>query len=666
MAFSSIEVTFNGVPQVDDVIGFSNNESSPIAAILEVFKTLRQASFQTTIGSNTSDSATRYGDAITLDFNSTSQYTISVASNVVTIEATIDDEIFAESDNNTSGRITSVITNLIAVPPFAITDVSYLDATVNPVCSHIKVQVTTNELAVKVTSPVTIDPNVINPFFFEWVRGDNIDITCEDGAAEEDTENVTLPQTLSVSNLTVDILNSPSGATVTITVTNVEGLTLQYSLDDITYQDENIYFGLAADDYTIFVQDDFGCTINDDFTVDEFTPDVTTTEAFFFISKAMSIRFKREVTWGDCTDYRNEENTLSCEYNALLPYREVQLFQTCDTITTQFKSNYETLAANVINSDGSKDALSITQITTNIDRKDKRDSTYYAINSEQTGIYFTTGDTYDYDTDVQNGTYALNGALPDWGIVGNFMFLDAIGWFTIVDIIFNDDVNADVLVIEYVYTGDPATIISSSNYNLFNYEVYEFDIDFSVYDLLEVSVEIINTDATFGTETYTSEIIEVAERWEDTLQILYYNPTNTDVFYSTGIQNKVRVGWEAFLANVDASAEGINTDTNSILLNSRIYETNILTLSPVTVGIMRQLTMALSHKELYLDEVKYRLSDDGLEVENFGQTNLQVITATLIKDGNVYNSEDEGNPESVQGTSDIEGLLQSDDDYLKV
>ena len=669
MALSKFVVTFNSVPAIDTILNVSSLFPGAPGAInlTETFKTLRTgAGISQLLDSLETDViASFYVDAFNLDYNNTSLYTVTILSNVVTIEATVDNIVFTEVTNTTSGAVTVVITNEVVAPAFTIDAVTFITATTNPVCTHVKVQVDTSELATKVTSPVVIDPNVINPFFFEWVRGDNINITCENVSADSDTENVTTPQTLSASNITVNILNSPSGATVTIDVSNVTGLTLTYSLDDITFQSSNLFSGLAEGNFTIFVQDQLGCKVSTPFTIDEFSPDISVSVAEFSIEKAMSIRFKEDVVWGNCSDYKTEENTLSCEANVLLPYRTVQQFQTCDTITTQFKSNYATISANVIKSDGTKDALTIIKKSSNLDRKDKRDANFFNLSNGQTGIHFTTGQTYDFDTGLPIGTFALNGLLPDWGIIGNFVFLEvALAWFTIIDVIFDDDLNADVLVVDFVYTGIPDITIASSNYNVENFEIYEFDIDFSVYDTQMIQVEILNVDTTFDNVRTLSEVIEVEVRFEDTIEIIYWNTTNTEVFYATGIRNKIRVEFENFRAGIDPETEILKTDTNTILLNSQMYETNTLILSPVTEGIMRQITQGFMHKEVFLNGVKYILSEVP-EVEPFGQTNLSTITAIFIKDGKVFSSELDGVGTQIEGTTELIGLLASDEDFIK-
>ena len=660
---SKIEITFVSSPLDFQILTIVNSLSG--FKLKETFTPFRQANAECEIGVSGAATALNYLTAVSLDYNSTGLYTITLLGDVVTIEAVQEGVVFSVFQNTTLGAVTTVIINQPATPQLTIDDITFSEADADP-CNNIKVNVTTSELATKVTSPLIIDPNVDNPFEFDWVREVTINIACET-ATLNTSLNVQLPDILSVGTTQVNIFNTPTGGNVTVTHTSSNLLTLQYSLDDITYQSSNVFNGLIVDTYTMYVKDQFGCNISIPFEIVIFTPDISVTVPDFALSKAMSIRFKRDIVWNNCTDYKNEENTLSCEYNSLLNYKEIQKFQTCDLEPTQFRTNYQVRLANVIKEDGTKDALTIVKKTTNLDKKDKRDATWYDIDGTTAGIYFTSGDTYDYDTGLQNGTYELNGELPEWAIINNFVFLDGIGWFTIVDKFTSNEFNADVIVIEYDSApGTPTSIIVSSNYNLFNYDVFEFDVDMAVYDNQQIQVEVLATDDTFTNIRELSELLWIDERWEDTIEIRYWNLDNTDVFYATGIKNKIRPDVENFQPNIEPSSEGLNTDQNSILLNARIYETNILTLSPCTIGIMRQVTQALSHKELYLDGVQYRLADDGLEVENYGQTNLVVVTATLIKSGNVYNTEFEGTSNQIDGQTELIGLLQNGNDYIKV
>jgi len=253
-------------------------------------------------------------------------------------------------------------------------------------------------------------------------------------------------------------------------------------------------------------------------------------------------------------------------------------------------------------------------------------------------VYYTTGNTYNYTTGVQEGTYELYGDLPNYGAIGNYIYLDSIGWHEIIDIIYDDDKDADVLVIEYTYEGAEDDIIVSSLYNRKNYEVYEFSTDMSNYDGEEIQIEILMLDSSFENRNFKSEKILVQEVWNDTLELKWFNPTDTFIYYSTGLINKARVDFQSFLASTDSELDIHKTDTTTILISSESYETMTLESDYVTTGIKRQLDLAFIHKELYINGVKYVLNSSP-ESEAIKFTNQHILTYNLTKTGNVFNSE---------------------------
>jgi hypothetical protein len=666
MAKSKIVITFNSIPAIGTKLWINNDLSATV--LKETFDDIRTFNGVTLIGANVDECAFNYLTALNLDYNSGGLYIITVLNNVVTIEAVQDGVTFTETNNTTSGAVTTVDENEPATPELTIDDITFSEADTNP-CDNIKVTVTTSELATKVTSPLLIDPNNDNPFSFDWVRQVIIDIICKTATLNAN-QTIATPEILSVGTTQINIVNTPTGGDVTVTHDLNVLLELEYSLDGILWQsgfNANKFTGLVEDSYTMYVRDQFGCEITIPFEITVFTPDISVTDAFNYLAKEMSIRFKRNQVWDFCNIYRIEENTLSCEEKVENAYKIVQKFQTCDIITTQFLSNYDTLEANVIKEDLSRDVLTISKKSNNIGTKDKRDATYYNAENNQTGIYYTSGDTYNYDTGFPNGTYALNGALPNYGAIGNFILLDGEGWFEIVNIIYSEEFNADVLIINFVYTGIPTQIIVSSEYNQKNYEVYEFDIDMSSYENQEIQVELLLSDAVFDDYNYLSEKIEVAERWNDTLEFIWYNTTDTWVFYSTGIKNKARVYFQTFEPGNDSELDIHKTDITTIMINSESYETMNLILgsfADISTGIKRQLTLASIHKEFYIDKEQF-VSNSEPETEPIKFTNQSVLTFSLTKTGKVFNSEWNGQGNAIESL-ELVGLIEYDNtNYLK-
>lgn len=661
MAFSQIELTFNEDLGVDDFVKFyMSNDNFPgvNTSFTETWKNLRSANGQVTIGTPTvtpgERSAINFVTAFTLDYGGVG-FAISRVLNVVTFvcpEAYLHLNTFS-----TNADVDGVIT--AADPAFTIEDMAFAEADVNPPCTHIKITATTSELAVKILSPVSVDPNTDNPFSFEWLRGTTFALTLENADGDVINELVETPPLLNASNFTLQINNSPNGATVTISNTNSDGLDLEYSLDGSTWQSGNTFSGLVPADYTLYVRDQYGCSFTKDFNVDEFG----IYAPFFYIDKANSFRFANRVTFGGL-NYKTDENTLSCEADVEEPWMEVQQFKSANTPTNQFKSNYDTNTVKIVR-DGLADVtVLVTKMTNNIGRKDKRDARKYDLGNGKTGIYFISGNIYDYATNAVTGTHALNGNVPTWAVPGNYIEISG-AWFLIEQIIFAEDKNAEVIVFTNAYTGAEAAVIVGSIYNLFDYEVYEFTIDMADYidEYFRVKIEAI--DSHFPTITHLSEKIWCKVEHENVLEIRYRNTTNTNVFYATGIEHIINIPYTVVKGKDDEESEIHKTDSDAKLLNADIYEVEEFLFEPVTKEIWRKLKIALSTEDLFINGVGYVKNGNFNTEGPLGKSNLYVLTATMIKTGNVYNSQTTGLIDFSTGSAEIPGLIESDSGFVK-
>jgi len=468
------------------------------------------------------------------------------------------------------------------------------------------------------------------------------------------------PGLLNAENFSVLINNSPNGATAIVENTNTNGLTLQYSLDNLTWQTSNIFSGLVAGNYNVYIKDNFGCTVNKLFLIDEFgihTP-------YFYLSKCNSIRFANRISWGDAENYKTDENTLSCEVDVELPYAEIQQFQSADIITTQFKSNYSLNSATIIKEDGAIVNIPIEKKTNNIGIKDKRDCRKYNLGDGKTGLYFISGNIYDYDSNAIIGPYALNGLLPEWAQTGNY-FQIANVWYLIEAVVFDETKNADVIVFTNTYTGPEANVIAGSIYNRFNYEVYEFSIDMVDYIDKKFKVKLVNSNPNFTTITHLSETIWCKVKHENVLEIRYRNTSNTDIFYSTGIEHKIRVPYLKISGKTEESSETHKTDTDAVLLNADMYEVDEFQFEPVTKEMWRKLMMALSHEKVLISGVGY-VKNGSFNTEGLlDKSNLYVLTAPMIKTGNVYNSQTSGHLDFDGSEVEVPGLISTENGYLR-
>tara|TARA_R110000782_G_scaffold268468_2_gene364970 strand:- start:3020 stop:4960 length:1941 start_codon:yes stop_codon:yes gene_type:complete len=642
---SKITLLFNTIPTAGSVLALQN--SVGVNGLTETFEALRTTAYQSSIGATLLETALSYRQAFNTDYNGSSLYTTSW-DGVLTIEVEhptkfyfqIGSVINVDENGVSSSDISVSITDTDDPVEIAITDTSFTEAT--SACVDAQLDVTTDVLAViyRINGGADV-ANAANPFNFEYVRGAYINLEVENAEGNTISRNIQFPRTLSASNTTVTYVNSPSGATVTITVINDEGLELTYSLDDVTYQVSNIYSAIVAGDYTAYVKDQLGCSVQVDFTVLPYEDSGGVAERIQqadLPSKSNSIRFAKYVNWGVCSDYKNDENTLSCDAPYTQNPRQAnQLFQSCDNIKTQIKSNYSSIVVTIVEDDGTESSIPVDKKSSNLDLKDKRDAIKYDLTNGQTGIYFTTGQTYNYDTGAVTGTYALNGALPAWGYEGNYIFLDA-AWFEIVDIIYDDSKSAEVVVINAVYSGSDVSVIVSSVYDAENYEVYEFDIDMSVYNDKMIQVNITETSDNYDDVVFLSEFINIKTTHPSTIEIYYYNDTNTDVVYSTGIKHKIRIPIEYMEGGYNDETSSEETDTTTYLLNAELYELDTFHFQLLTKQLMRKLNQAVSHKFVFMNEVQY-VKKEAMENTLAVGTNLFRSSVRMGKSENIYTSE---------------------------
>jgi len=648
--YSTIKITFTIDLPIGAQCGFDVNNNGGSWGIPSTYAlvfnwvALRTGSGQVTQGTPTSivgeRTAINFMTAFNLDTGS--QYTVTRTGNSVLIRA---ENVFSVTEFYVNG-IFAAYTNHPSIQfdilnagesSFNLFAPGFEQASENP-CQLVKISALATNVPARVLSPLLIDPVPSLPITFDWLRGQTFNFTAESTDGVQSTIVVTTPPALNAANFNLVINNSPNGATV-IANNNYAPylLILQYSLDEINWQFENVFSGLAVGDYRFHVKDHLGCMISIDFSVNEFG----VYNSFFYLSKSNPIRFAQRITWGDSANYKNDENTLSCEADVKLPYTEVQYFQSADVVKTQFKSNYAVNSMKVVKSDQTEVSAEIVKITTNIGNKEKLDAFKYNFGSGKTGIYFGAGNRYDYDSNAIIEQVALNGYLPYWGKVGNYVSIGS-AWFLIEEVAYDETKNVEVLVVNSEYTGADAAVIVGCIFNFQNYEVYECAIDMLSYLNSTIRVKLECTDPHFSPITYLSELINVKVKHPKTVEIRYRNTTNTDIFYTSGIEFKIRQEISKIGGLNDQKSDVYKTDTNAVLLNADVYEADEFIFEPVTKEIMRKMLLALSHEQLYINEVGY-VKNDNIDVEGpLDDTNLYVVKAKMIKNGNVYNSQASG------------------------
>jgi hypothetical protein len=414
-------------------------------------------------------------------------------------------------------------------------------------------------------------------------------------------------------------------------------LTLEYSLNSTTWQASNNFTGLLPGNYTIYVRDQFGCLKNKDLTVATFVPPTGITCPTTFISESMSIRFKHKEVWDNYDIFKNDYNTLSCEEDTVVANRYVQPFTPANVVTTQMLSNYESIYVNVIKENGSKINIPVKTMKTFLNRKDKRNAYVTAISPTKAGVYFNGGNVFDYDTNVVIGPSNLNGGLPDYASIGNYVFIAYYNaWLLIEDIMYNEAANADMLVVSYSGQAGTVLTVASSNWNQKNFNVYEFVIDFAVFLNEYVQVEVLQVSSSgFGTYDYISELIEIRKYFPNMVELLWWNYEDSNVFYSTGIKNLANYYLHSFTASNDNDVVINKTSNTSVMVSAASYDTKEIVLDDLSTGIMKQVAQALLHKGLMVNRISFIASGapTSTVVDN---TNIYRVNCVLIRTNPPY------------------------------
>lgn len=686
MNYSKITLTFNADLAINERIGFETSLNS--VSIYETWAAQRTQSYLVTQGTATAivgeRSAINFIQAFNLDFNSTNLYEVTRTDNVVVIESMVADNDFSGFYNYadiTTGEPYGLSTNVSASienysgDVLTIDTVSVIEATVNAVCTHYRVEVTTSVQADDYYLADDAD-NIIevttNPFYFERPRGNGFRLYAllDDGqSAYHPLALADAPSLWNSANISVNATSSPNGGTATISLTDVNNVgTVEYSLDNSTWQTSNVFSSLANDDYTVYVRDGLGCTNSLDFTIDE----NNITKPFSYISKSNSIPFAIQETFAPCGASQNDENTLSFQAfarNRRLAYKECIKFNSCHTIPNQIWSNYSNIEVKVLKTDGTEDTISTVQLTQNIGRKDARDAVSYDLGNGKTGVYFLTGNLYDYDTDTDTGNdYTLNGGLPEWGVIGNYFSIGA-AWYQIESTIYDEDKQAEVLVISAVYSGGATTnIIVKSIYNRASqngiaFEVHEFYIAMLSYN--NIQVQITETDSRFPTKIWLSEYISVKTEHKNVVEMISYGIDNTDVFYASGIQHTSLLPIINIEGGYDQESEVNKGDTSSGLVSGSLHETNLFIVGPVTKERYRMIVEQASN-EIVIINGTYYIKNGEIEKEGpLEESNLYEVRLPMLKSkGRAYINRNE---QLIGATENLEVpnlTIDSDGNYV--
>lgn len=657
MATSKIVLKFNSVPTAGTIIEIEDSYTG--IPMIETFLVDRTGIGETIIGLDTTHQMNFYGSTFALDYNNSFLYNLSY--NNFTDELTITAELpqtqFSVNTNTTAGAVTTTITNEVVAPTFDFDTILALEAI--DACNDVKLSLLMSEQADTINQPIS-QAVASNPFVFETTRIDSLVVQMQKGA-NIISQTLRMPKLLA-SYIDIDILGTPSGATVTVNrlfplsdngpISELFLLTFEYSLDNVIWQSSNSWSGLAEGNHTIYIRDNIGCSISILIVVAAFEGVVQPINPIFEISNLNSIRYKENVLFANCGTHKLVTNTLSFEERDARPLNKfTQKIQKCDTNRTQIKTSYETVTATLIDCDRVETPLNVFKMTENLNKTDVRDA--YIVNHTDVdyngsiGVYFGAGNTYDNLTLNQNGTYNTGSSVMTWLDVGEYVFLQGIGWLKILAIIpapAGVAYSGDTLVLNGLSSvyglANNSTIQATSLYNLVDFERFEVEHPFAALGgIYQIRINGTDAQTNYPDVEQLSEYLDVQEEHENCHEIIYYNSENNEMNYFTGIQNKIRIPYVFQLKwTPNVEKKGYVTDNNTVQTELRLRQFYEFNARPLPTAMAQKLVLALSQDRLFIDGENYLLESEPTS-KSFGDTNLYQVKATLVKSNYVYDSD---------------------------
>jgi hypothetical protein len=513
----------------------------------------------------------------------------------------------------TSQEITEEFT---AIPVNVLTQTHELVEASSDQCNKVGVLVTASRFIDQING-VTVDPPSLTATV-DKNRNEYLEVTIR---ASDDGETSTLME---------DTLVDPMQDIISVYVNYLEVVVEESPDPDNTWTYDfgsgftsyNKFGYDSAGQKTIYVKDSYGCQRILTVTVEELPIYVpSAVDEFFYISKGMSLRYVDRLGDGEsfdnCTNYKTDENTFDCE----VPYKEdlfehTQKVKRCGPIETQFKSNYLTHSAQLWRKDRSGDVLhqtlTINEVQTNMEIQDVRD------------CYITHDELYTY-------LYFLDGKIPLMYKVGAMMTITTVASLQrqILGFEYLEEQSAYGIKVSTI-SGDSVSGQIIYVYNRQDYNVYEFDID--AINLPSDSEFYVKLRAERGADikNYQTADFYVENSFEQTVDIDYFNDVNTDIYYQSGIKNRLCIGIDTIVPVLDIQLETISTDSRNYLRESFNREKRKFKFEPLTLGIVEKLIIALAHERLIIDGTSYACESVEMIIPE-DYTNLYVIEATCFK-----------------------------------
>lgn len=416
-------------------------------------------------------------------------------------------------------------------------------------------------------------------------------------------------------------------ASLVINLNNVEisNLGLEYSINGVDWFLTSVFEIDESGTYTAYIRDKFGCSHTKQFNVAE----IKGREDYFEIPKSNAIPFVLIQSIDEERTFNNDENLFQCDNLSPFAYSEDVLFQKKDRPSLQIKSNYKTLEVYLRKEDETQQEILMSKKSSNLSKFEKLDCIAYSHSSNRLAVYFESGNTYN-ESGIVNGTHDLQGNLPDFARIGNYVEIDNLGTFQISSILIDYDINKKIIIFEEEYIDEQIETSASSIYDILPFEVYEHYFNFKDLEEGYYDIYIKATSSSGFVKEYLSENIFIKENHEQTISIHYYGSENKDLFYKYGLINQLRVRYSDLERYIkDESEININDDLAQ-LIKSFVnfgYEFNFEDLTTKQLDI---LILCLSSESVFINGIGY-IKDSSPSYEKIKNTNIYNLKARMLK-----------------------------------
>jgi hypothetical protein len=259
--------------------------------------------------------------------------------------------------------------------------------------------------------------------------------------------------------------------------------------------------------------------------------------------------------------------------------------------------------------------------------------------------------------------YSLYGSLPQWAKIGNYFSKDNGAYVKIVDIVYVEDLNANVIVSSSSFAGDPNSTILRAQYNVFNWDAYEFDVPMAPYLNQEFQVQVDLSDPTFGTKSFLSEKIQVYSSLKHFMKIEATNSENNEVVYSTGIKHLAWLDYDIVGLEDETEIELHKTDDNIYQINGYSYEKKKATLTRLSSALARSIRGILTLDDITIDNLP--ASVEAIDApKRIGVTNMYKLDVTFYEVGDKLTSGGV-NTDPDLDILEVPGLISDNDEFIK-